>query len=144
MLIESIVTFTEGTMKKFSILCGATILLTSCANQLSVSTNFDKENFQHYFSPGKVTVYQESADIIKKATFLGLVEGEDCQQKKHHEAPSNALARTDARRRAYNINANAIVFTSCTLVNDNEADKQCVASTVCFGKAFHIKPTSHE
>lgn len=122
-------------------LCLFLCVVTSCANQYSVTTNLDKENFKHYFSPGKVKIYQQESDITSAKTYLGSVDGEDCQKELHHEVPNEINARTNARRKAYDLNANAIVFSGCALIDDNSANKQCVATVVCYGKAFQIKDT---
>ncbi|MCO4799497.1 MAG: rcsF protein [Colwelliaceae bacterium] len=120
------------------------LLIFSCANRYSVSTNLDRENFKHYFSPSKVKIYQDEQSITGKYRYIGSVDGEDCQKKVHHQVPDEVIARTDARRKAFQLGANAIVFTGCALIEKNEANKQCVSTKVCYGKAYQISSNTNE
>jgi RcsF protein len=112
--------------------------LTACSMGYSVSTNVDKSNFKQYFSPAKVRIYQNESQFNGRATLLGIVEGEDCQVKAHHRQPDKVEARTQARRKAYQMHANAIVFTGCALIEKDKASKQCLSSVVCYGKAYQV------
>lgn len=125
------------------------MLISACASRYSVSTNLDNENFKNYFSPTKVVIYKDEQAMLaqsnsandakkKKYHYLGAVEGEDCQAKEHHQAPDEINARTNARRTAFELGANAIIFSGCALIENNEADKQCIATIVCYGKAYRI------
>ncbi|WOH38071.1 Rcs stress response system protein RcsF [Thalassotalea fonticola] len=108
--------------------------LFACANGPSVETNLDKENFEEYFAAGNVTVYQNEDDLPGKVISLGLVEGESCKAKEN-DAPANAAdARTMAREKSASMDANAVIFTSCTLIED----QQCLEMMVCYGKAFQV------
>ena len=109
-------------------------LLSACANGPNVETNLDKENFDKYFAAGNVTIYQDEDQLPGKVTSLGLVEGESCKAKEN-DIPANAEdARTMARGKAASIEANAVIFTSCTLIED----QQCLEMMVCYGKAFQV------
>ncbi|WNC70737.1 Rcs stress response system protein RcsF [Thalassotalea psychrophila] len=109
-------------------------LLSACANGPSVETNLDKENFDEYFAAGNVTVYQTEDELPGKVVSLGLIEGESCKAKEN-DIPANAAdARTMAREKAASMEANAVVFTSCTLIED----QQCLEMMVCYGKAFQV------
>lgn len=114
-----------------------------CAKNYIPSTNLDNSNFIHYFSPGRVTIYQNEQEITAPKRFIGLVEGESCQAKAHHVLPDEQDARTDARRNAYKINANGIVFTGCVLIETQALGQsnECVNTRVCYGKAFQIEPS---
>ena len=68
-----------------------------------------------------------------------MVEGESCQEKSHHAAPNEIDARTEARGKAYKLGANAIIFSQCVLIEEDKAAKYCVASTVCYGRAYKIE-----
>lgn len=114
------------------------LLIVSCASQYTVSTNLDKENFRRYFSANEVTVYESESDIKTRYQNLAAVEGESCQTREHHEAADEITARTDARRQAFKLGANAIVFSGCTLIDSKSADKQCITTRVCYGRAFYI------
>jgi len=120
-----------------------TFLLISCNSNYTVSTNLDRNNFKEYFSPSKVTIYQSEEEITKRYKFIGLVEGEDCQLKAHHAAPDEINARTNARRIAFQRQANAIVFTGCavvdsTMTNQSPQKQQCLSTLVCYGKAYQV------
>ena len=111
-------------------------LLSACANGPSIETNLDKENFDDYFAAGNVIVYQNEDELPGKVVSLGLVEGESCKAKEN-DIPANAAdARTMAREKAASMEANAVIFTSCTLIED----QQCLEMMVCYGKAFQVSP----
>lgn len=120
------------------------LFITSCASQYQVSTNLDQENFQRYFSPTEVTIYQDESEIKTQFRYLAAVEGESCQVKAHHQPANEIAARTDARRKAFNLGANAIVFSGCTLIENNIADKQCVTTRVCYGKSYQVEKAQNE
>ena len=115
-----------------------------CQSNYQISTNVDKENFQHYFSPSKVKIYNNERELPQHYQYTGLVEGEDCQLQKHHKAPDKINARTAARGNAFDQGANAIIFTGCALLeskkSNNQAleNKQCFATIVCYGKAYKV------
>lgn len=121
------------------------ILTVSCSNRY-VSTNLDKENFNQYFSASNVKIYKSENDFSGQYRYIGAVEGQDCQEKPHHAQPDEINARTQARQQAFNLQANAIVFSTCTLLSQeqlaqlsmsNDA-KQCNALVVCYGKAYAV------
>ena len=109
-------------------------LLTSCAQVSDVSTNLDKKNFKQYFSPSKVKIVDDENQFEGKYKMVGLVEGEDCQVKPHHATPDPIEARTMARGKAYDLGANAIVFSGCTTVKTD----RCLANLICYGKAYQV------
>ena len=123
-----------------------TILLffvISCSTNYTVSTNIDSNNFEEYFSPAKVTIYQSEQDFVSYYKFIGLVEGEDCQLAAHLAAPDEINARTNARRQAYQQKANAIIFTGCAVIDAENVmpdpiKKQCLSTVVCYGKAYQV------
>jgi RcsF protein len=131
------------------------LFLSACASRYEVSTNLDSKHFKSYFSPTKVTIYKNEqsmlADLsptsnatIKNYRYIGSVEGEDCQTQSHHQAPDEINARTHARRSAFELGANAIIFSGCALIENNEADKHCLATTVCYGKAYHLRINNND
>lgn len=109
---------------------------SSCSQKITVSSNLDPDNFRDYFSTSKVKIITDESELIKPYKFIGLVEGQSCQEKPHYELPDEITARTDTRNNAYKLHANAVLFTACTLIENNEADKQCVATRVCYAKAY--------
>ena len=127
----------------------ATVILVSslavgCAKINDISTNLDRDNFKHYFSPTKVKIVESEKELTGKYKFVGLVEGESCQAKAHHAAPNEIDARTQARREAYELEANAIIFSRCVMIEEDQAAKYCVASTVCYGRAYQVEQSSND
>jgi len=129
-----------------------TMTLIAGCNSRHVLTNFDKENFSDYFSASKVKIYTQEKEITTHYKYIGVVEGQDCQIKPHHAAPDKINARTQARHRAFEQQANGVIFTGCALLtseqlaqlnNTNDA-QQCHAIVICYAKAFAIKsPTKN-
>jgi RcsF protein len=122
----------------------SSITLLSCAKISTVSTNLDRENFKHYFAPTKVAIVESEADFEGKFRFIGLVEGQSCQEKPHHDAPNEIDARTDARRNAFEKNANAVIFSRCVLIEQDKAARHCVATKVCYARAYQAEQTTHD
>jgi len=120
------------------------IFTSSCSSH--ISTNLDKKNFQEYFSAATVEIYQHEQDIPTHHQFIGVVEGQDCQEKAHHAKPDKINARTKARQQAYKKQANGIVFTACAELSHEELTQlskssdaqQCYALTICYGKAYVV------
>lgn len=127
-----------------SIMILVALLATGCAKINDISTNLDRENFKNYFSPTKVKIVASEKDFTGKYKFLGLVEGESCQEKAHHAAPNEIDARTEARRKAYKLEANAIIFSQCVMIEDDKAAKYCVASTVCYGRIYKVEQDKND
>lgn len=115
------------------------VLLQGCSH-FTTSTNLDSRNFDNYFSASHVIIYSNEKEFKSTYQYIGLVEGEDCQAKAHYAKPDEIIARTNARKHADKIKANAIIFTGCALINNNQSEKQCVATTVCYGKAYFVNP----
>ena len=115
------------------------LLLSSCAKISTVNTNLDRDNFAHYFSPAQVEIFETEQDFPGKYKMVGMVEGEHCQAKAHLAAPDKIEARTEARRHAFQLGANAIVFSGCAEVNLQGENKQCYASVICYGKAYQVE-----
>jgi RcsF protein len=117
----------------------ATLTLSACSSTYTLSTNLDKENFKDYFSHSQVKVVEDESAFADRYKLIGMVEGQNCQEKSHHAPPSEIEARTQARKAAFGKQANAIIFTGCVLINDDQANQQCVASIVCYGKAYQVE-----
>jgi RcsF protein len=121
-------------------------LITSCSGRY-VSTNFNKENFSDYFSASKVKIFEQEKDIKSRHNYIGMVEGQDCQIKPHHAVPDKVNARSEARRHAFEQQANAVIFTGCTLLTPEKLAKlksssdaqQCHAIVICYAKAFAVE-----
>jgi RcsF protein len=109
-------------------------LLASCSGNYTFNSNVKADNAQEYFSASQVTIFEDEAEFKSNFKYLGLFEGEDCQKEKHLAAPDIINARTQARKKAYKQQANAIVFSSCVDIET----KYCVAQVVCYGKAYRL------
>lgn len=110
------------------------LLLCSCASITSVKTNLDGENFRNYFAPTSVEIFNDEQKFPSQYTFIAGVEGQSCQETPEHVVADEITARTDARKNAYQLKANAIVFSSCTTIST----KQCHQQVICYGKAYRI------
>jgi RcsF protein len=110
------------------------LLLSSCTNY-TFSTNLDKQNFTNYFAVGAVTVYKSDAQLPAFKNYIGMVDGEACQAKENGVPATKSDARTAARKKAYKIKANAVVFTGCA----TSQTKQCQPLVICYAKAYHVK-----
>ena len=128
-----------STKRNVAICFLAALFVTGCAKINDISTNLDAENFKNYFSPTKVKIVDSEKDLVGKYKLLGLVEGESCQEKAHHAAPNEIDARTEARGKAYKLGANASIFSQCVMIEDDKAAKYCLASTVCYGRAYQVE-----
>lgn len=111
--------------------------LSGCSNPTQVETNLDKENFSEYFKAGAVDVYSAESEFKTEYKFIGLVEGDSCKERQNDQPANEVDARTMARKRAADKGANAVIFTSCTIIED----QQCIEAMVCYGKAFTLLPT---
>ncbi|WP_394175122.1 Rcs stress response system protein RcsF [Thalassotalea litorea] len=112
----------------------ACIFLASCSSNMRVETNLDEENFTEYFAAGSVDVFESTNALPGPAKFIGLVEGESCQMKASDATANAADARTEARKKAAGLKANAVVFTSCIDIDE----PQCHQLLVCYGKAYQL------
>ncbi len=115
------------------------LLLSSCAKISTINTNLDRENFAHYFSPAEVKIFESEQEFPGKHKMLGMVEGAHCQAKAHLASPDKIEARTEARRSAFQLGANAIVFSGCAEVGNQGDNRQCHASVICYGKAYQVE-----
>ena len=122
-------------IRNLALVTTTSLFVIGCANISTVNTNLDRQNFKDYFAPSKVEIYESEQSFNGKYQFIGGVEGEDCQIKLHHAAPDPIKARTQARGKAFDLGANAIVFSGCTEVET----KQCHATTICYGKAYIVQ-----
>lgn len=121
------------------LLVSAAIALSGCSSHYTLSTNLDKENFKTYFSPAQVKIVESESDFTGRYKLIGLVEGQDCQAKPHHAKPDEIAARTQARLQAFEQKSNAVIFTGCALISDDQASKHCHATVVCYAKAYQVE-----
>lgn len=109
--------------------------LTSCVHINNVNTNLDSEKFNHYFSPSQVKIVSQESDFTTQYKMIAGVEGESCQAKIHSDIPNKIDARTMARRKAFELSANAIIFDSCVTIQT----QRCHSNIVCYGKAYKVE-----
>lgn len=121
------------------LLVSAALVLTGCSTNYTLTTNLDKENFKTYFSPAQVKIVASESDFTGRYKLIGLVEGQDCQEQPHHAVPDEIAARTQARLQAFEQKSNAVIFTGCALISDDQASKQCHATVVCYAKAYQVE-----
>ena len=105
-----------------------------CSGQYTFDSNLNPNNAKHYFSASQVNIYDSEAEFTTNYTYIGLVEGDDCQKKQYLAEPDMINARTKARQLAFSKQANAVIFSQCV----NVQTKQCVAQLVCYGKAYLV------
>lgn len=110
------------------------LILTGCSNY-QFSSNLDKNNFDTYFKPSQVTVYEKSDLANLDYQLIAAVEGSSCQETISDIPADLKDARTQARINAADMNANGIVFQSCLTF---EADKTCLSNIICYGQALNV------
>jgi RcsF protein len=110
------------------------LILTGCSNY-QFSSNLDKNNFDTYFKPSQVTVYERSDLVNLDYQLIAAVEGSSCQETINDIPADLKDARTQARINAADMNANGIVFQSCLTF---EADKTCLSNIICYGQALNV------
>ena len=115
-------------------------LLTGCSNY-QFNSNLDKQNFDEYFKPSQVTIYEKSELLNLNYETLGAVDGSSCQLKEK-DIPANLKeARTNARINAANMHANGIVFQTCL---NFEQDRTCVSNIICYGHALDVTTSDND
>lgn len=126
--------YKEHFMLRPIIIFACTLLLTACSG-FQFSSNLDKDNFNEYFKPSRVTVYDKSQLTDLNYTVVGAVEGSSCQEEEKDLPADIKQARTNARINAANINANGIVFQTCITF---EADNSCISNIICYARALQV------
>ncbi len=116
------------------------LMLAGCASQYTFNSNLDAKAINEYFKPSEVRVYQDNNQPIGTYNTLGLVEGESCQQKEG-DIPANFTdARTQARKKAADLNANGIIIKTCTLLSQealgSSSSQRCVTKAICIAQAI--------
>jgi RcsF protein len=114
-------------------------LIFSCASKYEFSSNLDKAPIKEYFSVSQVKIYKNIQDLPKQHKYLGAVDGQDCQENDKLAEPDPINARSEARRKVFAMQGNAILFTGCTTVTT----KQCVQQLICYGQAYRVDDLSH-
>jgi RcsF protein len=110
------------------------LIASGCAD-FSFSSNLDKENFDEYFKPGGVQIYEQGQLADLNYLYLGTVEGESCQSDAKQPIPNAGEARTQARRRVADMGGNAVTFDKCVEFNDTPG---CLKQVICYGQALKV------
>ena len=117
------------------------IAFASGCSQYQFTSNLDKKNFDEYFKPSQVTIYEKSELSNLQYTTIGAVDGGSCQVEEK-DLPANIKeARTNARINAANMQANGIVFQTCL---NFEPDNFCVSNIICYGQALNVTPPDND
>jgi len=114
----------------------AFIVFISGCSQYLFTSNLDKKNFEEYFKPSQVTVYEKSELTNLKYKTLGAIDGSSCQEEEKDLPASIEEARTNARINAADMRANGILFQTCL---NFERDNFCVSNIICYGQALDVK-----
>ncbi|WP_417760154.1 Rcs stress response system protein RcsF [Shewanella sp.] len=118
----------------FPVVSLSLLLLSGCSNY-TFHSNLDKDEINNYFKPSQVTLYENRMPDAPY-TALGMIEGTDCQIDENASPASLANARTDARRKAADKNANGIIMQKCAAIP--EPAEGCFSRTLCIGQAIKV------
>lgn len=110
------------------------LIASGCAD-FSFNSNLDKENFDEYFKPGGVQIYEQNQLADLNYLYLGTVEGESCQSDAKQPVPNAGEARTLARRRVADMGGNGVTFDKCAEFNDTPG---CLKQVICYGQALKV------
>lgn len=116
-------------------LLGIFVLLNGCADHYQVNSNLDPQNFQQYFKTSSVQEMTNQQLRQYNYTVISTVEGNSCQEKSNQPPANISDAKVDALRKAADVKANAIVFSTCTTY---PADNVCFSSISCYAKAIKL------
>ncbi|PJG59957.1 Rcs stress response system protein RcsF [Aeromonas cavernicola] len=112
------------------------LITSGCANY-AFNTNLDKENFDDYFKPGSVQIYDQDQLTDLNHLYLGTVEGESCQADANQPIPNAGEARTQARRKVADMGGNGVIFDKCAEFSDTPG---CLKQVICYAQALKVAP----
>ena len=110
------------------------LIASGCAD-FAFNSNLDKENFDEYFKPGSVQIYEQGQLADLNYLYLGTVEGESCQSDAKQPIPNAGEARTLARRRVADMGGNGVTFDKCAEFSDTPG---CLKQVICYGQALKV------
>ena len=113
---------------------GTTLLISACQN-VAVETNVSPSNFEEYFKPSSVEVYDKKSILDQRYHSLGLVVGLACQEKPDDFVARDTEARLDALIQTADMGGNGIVFNKCIRL---ERTQSCHVSVTCYAEAFVV------
>lgn len=111
------------------------LLFTTACSNFNYSTNLDKDNFDEYFKPSQVIIYQKSELNDLDYRVISAVDGSSCQQKENEISANERDARTKARFNAADMGANGITFQTCLTI---KPDNACITNIICYGRALDV------
>ena len=127
-------------MLRIILIISTVLSLNACSNY-DFSSNLDKENFDEYFKPSQVTIYDKSQLATLDYSFIAAVEGSSCQEEDNDRPADIKQARTNARIHAADLHANGIVFQACLTF---EADSNCISNIICYARALSVNLPEQE
>ncbi len=120
---------------KFSLLTVGCCLLLSACGSFEFKTNLDPSNFREYYKPSQVTEMTEAQIEEYDYHSFGSVEGLSCQITERDAIATEERARTNAKLKAVDAGANAIVFGKCVKLQNTPA---CLVSVTCYADAIKL------
>ncbi|MCI6797033.1 MAG: exopolysaccharide synthesis regulator RcsF [Succinatimonas sp.] len=118
-----------------SLLVLAALVLSGCSGY-AFHTNLDPSNFKEYYKPSGVTEVTDEDLEGKPYKSKGMVTGLSCQVKEGEHVATASEARTQAKIKAVDLNANAIRFKQCVRLENTPA---CIVSYSCYADALIIE-----
>ncbi len=122
-------------MKNILLVAVASCILAGCTGY-SFQSNLNPNNFKEYYKPSAVDVVTDEDLQGKPYKSKGMVTGLSCQVKEGDVVATDADARTDARLKAVDLNANAIRFKKCVRLENTPA---CLVSWSCYADALIVE-----
>lgn len=113
---------------------GTTLLISACQN-VAVDTNVSPKNFEEYFKPSSVQVYDKKSILDHRYHSLGMVVGLACQEKPDDFVARDTEARLDALIQTADLGGNGIVYNKCIRL---ERTQSCYVSVTCYAEAFVV------
>lgn len=113
---------------------GTTLFISACQN-VAVETNVSPSNFEEYFKPSSVEVYDKNSILEHRYHSLGMVVGLACQEKPEDFIARDTEARLDALIQTADLGGNGIVYNKCIRL---ERTKACHVSVTCYAEAFVV------
>lgn len=112
----------------------AALFAGACSN-FEFKSNLAPSNFKEYFKPSAVSEVNDEMIANTPSRSVGFVEGLSCQISENTAIATEAEARTEARRKAADLGANAIKFGKCVHLRETPA---CYVSITCYADALVV------
>lgn len=129
--------YKEYSMFRIILLTCCALLSSACSNY-QFTSNLDRENFDEYFKPSQVTIYEKDELLKLDYEVLGAVEGSSCQVEQNDPLADIREARTKARVNAATLKANGVIFQTCI---NFKPDAACISNIICYGRALNVTVT---